>query len=114
VTVSSDDGARQYALAQLDMAARVLPGLMATLEFNVRYANLLRSAYGITAQQYEALDFEAREHALNRGRLDLVAAAGVTRRAYEAMPRNSKPRSDVLLRGAAVLGIVTDWPGWEG
>lgn len=99
-------------VCRADAALRMYEGLLGTLALNVAYANLLRAGYGITAEQYEALDCEAREHTLNRGRLNLVEAAGFTRRAYEAMPRNSKQRSDVLLAGAARLGIETDWPGW--
>jgi hypothetical protein len=112
VSTYDGDPRRQQAAAQLDMAGRMLPGLLGTLSFNVAYAHLLRAAYGITAQQYEALDFETREHVLEYGRRALLEAAGISCRNYEAMHRNSKERSDVLLAGAAKLGIETDWPGW--
>jgi hypothetical protein len=108
VSAYDDDLRRTRA----DAALRMYKGLLGTLSFNAAYAHLLRDAYGITAEQYEALDFETREFVLKQGRRDLVKAAGISRRNYEAMHRNSKERSDVLLAGAAKLGIKTDWPGW--
>ena len=96
-----------------DATLRMYEGLAVTLALNVAYAHLLRDAAGTTAGQYEAADFEARRYVLAQGRLALLRAAKVSRRAYGAMSRNSKARADVLLAGAAKLGIETDWPGWE-
>jgi hypothetical protein len=108
VSTYEEDVRRTRAAAQL----RMYEGLLSTLALNVAYASLLRDAAGLTAEQYQALGFEAREHVLGRGRMALLKASGVSRRAYMAIPRNSKGRSDVLLAGAAKLGISTDWPGW--
>jgi hypothetical protein len=99
---------RRRATAQL----RMCEGLARTLALNVAYAYLLRDAAGATPEQYEAASFGARGYVLAQGRVVLLKAAGVSRRAYEAMPRCSKGRSDVLLAGAAKLGIATGWPGW--
>lgn len=107
------DPAVRHAVAQLDMMERVLPGLLATLDLNVRYAYLLRDAAGVTAEQWAALDFEARERVMSKGCSFLRTAARVSNKRWNDMPCNSKQRSDVLLRGAAELGIETRWPGWE-
>lgn len=118
VNTYEDDPRRKRADAQLDMIERVLPGLLGTLELNSRYARLLRAAAGLADGTERPLRASGHykpgegEQELNRGRQVLLRAAGVSRRAYEAMHRNSKERSDVLLAGAAKLGIETDWPGW--
>lgn len=88
-----------------------MPALLATLDQNASYARLLREAAGTTAEQYETADFEARGYVLAQGRLALLRAARVSRVAYAALP-SQRQRSDVLLTGAARLGIATDWPGW--
>lgn len=98
---------------------RMYEGLLGTLEVNARYGKLLRAAAGFAdgtetplraAEHYQPGEGEQE---LNRGRQVLLRAAKVSRRAYGAMSRNSKARSDVLLAGAAKLGVKTDWPGWE-
>lgn len=110
--MTADPYPAELRAERADATLRMYEGLLSTLVLNVAYAHLLRDAAGTTAEQYEAASFETREHVLKRGRLDLMEAAGVSCKAYEAMPRNSKPRSDVLLAGAARLGIETSWPGW--
>lgn len=91
---------------------RMYEGLLSTLALNAAYAHLLRDAAGVTAEQWAAADLGARERVLAQGRLALLRAAKVSRRAYAAMLRTSKQRSDALLAGAARLGVETDWPGW--
>jgi hypothetical protein len=109
--MSTYDG--ELLRTRADTTLRMYEGLLGTLSFNVAYARLLRDASGISSEGYEAIDFESREYVLAQGRLALLKAARTSRRAYDALPRNSRQRSDVLLRGAAKLGIKTDWPGWS-
>jgi hypothetical protein len=104
--------ARDRALAQLDMAERVLPGLLATLESNAAYCALLRDAAGTDPAQWDAADSGAREYVLSQGRRALLRAAKVSRRQWDAMAPRTAERSAALLSGAARLGIETDWPGW--
>jgi hypothetical protein len=106
--VYSQELQRQRAAAQL----RMYEGLARTLALNVAYAHLLRDAAGVSAEEYETLSFEWREGVLQQGLANLLRAAKISQRLYQAMPRCSKDRSDVLLAGAAKLGIATDWPGW--
>jgi hypothetical protein len=101
---------RTRALAQL----RMYEGLLNTLSGNVAYAKLLRDACGIDPSQWEVLDIGGREYVIAQGRLALLKAARTSRRVWEALPPYSPQRSDVLLRGARVLGIETTWAGWAG
>jgi hypothetical protein len=75
---------------------------------------LLRDAAGIAPEQWEVLDASDREYVLMRGRRALVRAARVSAAAWGALPRRSPECAAVLLRGARVLHIETDWAGWAG
>jgi hypothetical protein len=108
----TDDYQAELRRTRADATLRMYEGLLGTLAVNVAYAHLLRDAAGVAPEKYEAASFEAREYALAQGRLALLKAARCSRKAWNAMPRNSKQRSDVLLKGAARLGIETGWPGW--
>jgi hypothetical protein len=99
---------RRRALAHLDMYA----GLLQTLSANVAYMNLLRTAAGTDPSQWEVLDTSGREYVLGQGRALLLKAAGVSRKAWDALPARGGQRSAVLLKGAERLGIDTDWCGW--
>jgi hypothetical protein len=101
---------RTRALAQLRMYA----GLLTQLEAQAEYCRLLRTAAGIDSMQWEKLDHPGREYALAKGRMALLRAAKVSRRAWNAMPAYSDQRSAVMLKGAEALGIDTRWAGWAG
>jgi hypothetical protein len=93
-------------------ALRMYEGLLMTLDDNAEYARLLRTAAGIDPTQWEKLDYPGREYVLAQGRVALVRAAKVSRKTWNALPPRSRARSDILLKGAAVLRIDTDWQGW--
>jgi hypothetical protein len=78
----------------------------------IAYARLLREAAEVSAGNWVFADAAGRRaiHAL--GRVALVKAADLSLVAYMALPEFSRERSDVLLKGAAVLGVATDWRGW--
>jgi hypothetical protein len=78
----------------------------------VEFGKLLRMAAGTTTADYVFAEEVGRELIHDRGRAALVSAAGRTMSEYVALPPNSKARSDILLRGAEVLGIETRWEGW--
>lgn len=108
----TDDYQAELRRTRADATLRMYEGLLGTLAVNAAYAHLLRDAAGVAPEKYEAASFELREYARAQGLLALLKAARCSRKAWSAMPRNSKQRSDVLLKGAAKLGITTDWPGW--
>jgi hypothetical protein len=93
-------------------ALRVYQRLTAQLEAQAEYARLLRTAAGIDPMQWEVLDYPGREYVLAQGRLALVRASGVSRKTWNALPPRSLARATILLRGAEVLRIDTDWRGW--
>lgn len=99
---------------QAAILMRMAEGLAAQLAAQAEYARLLRMAAGIDRMQWERLDTPGREYVLAQGRLALVRAAKVSRRAWNAMPEHSAERSAVLLKGAGALGIDTTWAGWAG
>jgi hypothetical protein len=93
-------------------AVRVHRALSAQLAAQAEYARLLRTAAGIDPMQWEVLDYPGREYVLSQGRLALVRASGVSRKTWNALPPRSLARAAILLRGAEVLRIDTDWRGW--
>jgi hypothetical protein len=76
------------------------------------YARLLREAAGVSVADWVMSEQQRREVIHDQGRAALVHAAGWDVAAYSDLPKVSKARSDVLLRGAEVLDIATDWKGW--
>lgn len=78
-----------------------------------QYAKLLREAAGVTARDWVMSEANERRKIHNRGRIQLVHAAGMSMAAWRALPALSRARSRVLLRGAKKLGIATDWKGWK-
>jgi hypothetical protein len=78
----------------------------------VRLARLMREAAGVSAADWVFSDGEVRGEIHDRGTRALVAAAGRDLAEWEALAENSKARSDILLSGAAKLGIDTEWEGW--
>jgi len=91
---------------------RMYEGALAGVAAHVAYAHLLRDAAGTSPVQYSALDVEGREYVQAQGRRALLRAARVTRKAWDAMPAYGTERAGALLKGAAVLGVETDWAGW--
>ena len=81
-------------------------------ELDEEYVRLLRVACGIDPVQWEYQDQAGREYVLAQGRMALVRASGIRRKTWNALPARSRARSDILLRGAEVLGIDTAWTGW--
>jgi hypothetical protein len=75
-------------------------------------ARLLRVAAGVSAADWVFSSLCEREKIHLSGLVKLVQAAGARLFGYVDLPRCSKARSDVLLKGAAALGIETDWGGW--
>lgn len=76
-------------------------------------ARLLREAAGWTARDWIAQEAEGREEVHWLGLFRLIKAGGVpVTRWWQQMEPNSPERAAVLLAGAEVLGIETDWPGW--
>jgi hypothetical protein len=78
----------------------------------IAYARLLREAARCTAADWVMAEQDVRRAVHDAGRLALVKAADLTPYAYGELPEFSRERSDVLLKGAAVLGVATDWRGW--
>jgi hypothetical protein len=78
----------------------------------VAYGQLLRQAAGTSTADYVFAERDVRQVIHDAGRATLVHAAGWDMSAYAALPPVSKARSDVLLKGAAALGIETEWTGW--
>ena len=78
----------------------------------VLYTRLLREAAGVSASDWIFSDAEVRGEIHDRGERALVAAADWDYTEWEALPAESKARSDVLLAGAAKLNLVTSWEGW--
>ncbi len=112
--VTTDPYLTDLRVYRADAALRMYEGLLSTLDVMTAYLDLLITAAGIEPAVYHALSLDQRLESTVQadGQRALLRAAEVPRRAYEAMPRNSKPRSDVLLAGAAKLGITTRWQGW--
>lgn len=78
----------------------------------VRLARLMREAAGVSAADWVFSDEEVRGEIHERGTRVLVQAAGCDFTEWEALPENSKARSDILLSGAEKLFIATEWEGW--
>jgi hypothetical protein len=112
--VSAEDSFEdRIARTRADAHLRMYEGALTSLTATVAYAHLLRDAAGTDPGQYSALDIPGREHVLAQGRAALLRAARVTRKAWDAMPAYGRERADVLLKGAARLGVETDWAGWK-
>jgi hypothetical protein len=78
----------------------------------IALAYLLRAAAGSTARDFVMSEQDERTITHLTGFWVLIRAAGSGLFAYLALPAFSKERSAILLRGAEVLGVKTDWPGW--
>lgn len=78
----------------------------------IQLAALLREAAGVSSADWVMSDAEVRQEIHERGARELVEAAGHDMAAWEELPPLSPKRSAVLLRGARVLGIATEWEGW--
>jgi hypothetical protein len=109
--MSELDPPARHAVAQLSMAERVLPALLATLDANTAYLDLLVTAAGAEPAAYHALSLAERLDSTVQadGRKALLKAAKCTVKARDAMSAGSPERAAVLLRGAAALGIATTW-----
>jgi hypothetical protein len=108
----------EYSSADVDSALaaleRMRAGLEATLAHLAEYAHLLVRAARVDLADWQAMaPGRPKEQVLSDGRRNLVRAVGVTMAQYEALPGHGRARSNVLLAGAALMGIATTWPGWE-
>lgn len=82
------------------------------MDDRIAMARLLREASGVSVADWVMSEADERAAAWLAGLVRLVRAAGGGLFAYFDAPPWSRARSDVLLAGAAALGIGTDWVGW--
>jgi hypothetical protein len=78
----------------------------------VMFARLLRTASDTSVGDWVMSEQDDRDAAHVAGLVRLVVAARARLFAYVDLPPRSRARSAVLLRGAARLGIDTNWKGW--
>lgn len=78
-----------HAVAQLDLAARILPGLMRSLEARAELGRQMAADMGVDAGAWQAMSIEDREGLLNRHGREVVPKvirhAGLTRSAWRAL-----------------------------
>lgn len=80
-------------------------------EDRIAFAVLLRRASRTSVADWVMSDQPERDAVHLSGLVRLLAAIGRLF-AYLDLPARSRARSDILLAGAAALGIETSWGGW--
>lgn len=92
---------------------RARRGLVEWAGRRVGFAVLLREASGTSRADWVMSEQDERDAAHIAGLVRLLRAARASLFAYADWPPFSRARSRALLRGAAALGIETEWRGWS-